>query len=122
MDIYDHMTLSYEFPNGIHVNFEGSQMSPPGFGRIGEEFSGTKGVLETSRVRMIHTRGLDNKETIESKRDITLDGIESFLGRILSGDVENVAERSALSTMIAFLGRAAVYSGREATWKGEFGA
>jgi len=51
-----------------------------------------------------------------------MDGIEAFLGRILSGDVENVAERSALSTMIAFLGRAAVYSGREATWKGEFGA
>jgi hypothetical protein len=35
---------------------------------------------------------------MESKRDITNDAIEAFLGRVQSGEVENVAERSALST------------------------
>jgi hypothetical protein len=58
---------------------------------------------------------------MDSPRDITYDAIEAFLGRIASGDVENVAERSALSTMIAILGRTALYTGREATWKGVFG-
>jgi len=118
MEILDHLTLSFEFPNGIHVSFEANQISPAGFGRVGEEFTGTTGVLATSRARLVHHKGRKDIETIESKRDITYDGLEAFLGRILSGEVENVAERSALSTLIGILGRTALYTGREATWKG----
>ena len=51
-----------------------------------------------------------------------MDGIEAFLGRIQSGKVENVGERSAISTLFAILGRTAIYEKREAKWKGEFGA
>ncbi len=122
MEILDHLTLSFRFPDGIHVNYEANQISPPGFSRVGEEFTGTKGVIAVSRARMVHTRGPKDVETMESQRDITYDALEAFLGRIQSGDVENVAERSALSTMIAILGRTALYTGREVTWKGEFGA
>lgn len=121
MEILDHLGITFEFPNGIHVNFEANQISPRGFSRVGEEFTGTKGVIETSRARMVHVKGLKESETIESKRDITIDGIEGFLTRVLSGNVENVAERSAISTLFAILGRTAIYNGREATWKGEFG-
>ena len=121
MDILDNLSLAYEFPNGMNVNFEANQISPAGFKRVGEEFTGTKGVLETSRLRMIHHRGPKDVETVESKRDITNDAVEAFLTRVLSGDVENVAERSAVSTLFAFLGRSAIYQKREATWKGEFG-
>jgi predicted dehydrogenase len=120
MEILDHLTLSFEFPNGIHVSFEANQISPAGFGRVGEEFTGTTGVLATSRSRLVHYKGRKDIETIESKRDITYDGLEAFLGRILSGEVENIAERSALSTLIGILGRTALYTGREATWKGLF--
>jgi predicted dehydrogenase len=120
MEILDHLTLSFEFPNGLHVNFEANQISPAGFSRVGEEFTGTTGVLATSRSRLVHYKGRKDIETIESKRDITYDGLEAFLGRILSGEVENVAERSALSTLIGILGRTALYTGREATWKGLF--
>ena len=90
---------------------------------MGEEFTGTKGVLMTSRAKLEHIKGAgaDNREVISSKRDITIDALENFIGRVLSGDVENVAERSAISTLFAILGRTAVYEKREATWKGEFG-
>ncbi len=121
MEILDHLTLSFEFPNGIHVNYEANQISPPGFARVGEEFTGRKGVIATSRARMVHTRGPKDVEEIVSKREITFDAIEQFIGRVLSGDVENVAERSALSTLIAILGRTALYTGREATWKKDIG-
>jgi myo-inositol 2-dehydrogenase / D-chiro-inositol 1-dehydrogenase len=57
MEILDHLTLSFEFPNGMHVNYEANQISPRGFSHVGEEFTGTKGVLETSRARMIHHKG-----------------------------------------------------------------
>jgi predicted dehydrogenase len=121
MEILDHLTLSYEFPNGIHVNFEANQISPAGFRRVGEEFTGTAGLLETSRGRMVHHKSAKDIETMESKRDITNDAIEAFLGRVESGDVENVAERSAVSTLFAILGRTAIYENREAVWKAEFG-
>ena len=122
MEILDHLNLTFEFPNNIFVNFEANQLTPPGFNRIGEEFTGTKGSIATSRARMIHYKGPNDSETMDSKRDITYDGIEQFLERIVTNNPENVAERSAQSTMIALLGRTAIYNKREATWKAVFGA
>ena len=123
MAILDHLTLSYEFPDNIHVNFEANQLSPTGFSKVGEEFTGTKGVLETSRQRMVHIkgRGPENREEMPTKRDITNDAFEKFLDNIQNGQVENVAERSAISTLFAILGRTAIYEKRQVTWKGEFG-
>jgi predicted dehydrogenase len=120
MEILDHLSLTFTFPQDVHVNYEANQFTPRGFSRVGEEFTGTKGVLATSRARMIHYKDTQLSETMESKGDITKDAVEAFLGRILSGDVENATEWAAKSTMIALLGRAAIYSGREVTWKGEF--
>ena len=45
-----------------------------------------------------------------------------FAPNRLTGKVENVAERSAISTLFAILGRTAIYERRVATWKGEFGS
>jgi len=88
---------------------------------VGEEFTGTKGVLLTSRAAMTHIKGPEDHETIKSERDITVDAYKAFITNIKDGKVENVAERSALSTMIAILGRTALYTGKEATWKGLYG-
>jgi len=122
-EIYDHLTLSFEFPNGIHVNFEANQLSPNGYRRVGEEFTGTKGVLETSRTGMAYVPPFPGKtETIPYKPDITIAAFAAFLSKIQSGEVENVSERAARATMIGLLGVAAMYKGREATWKGEFGS
>lgn len=122
MEILDHLSVAFEFPKGIHVNYEANQISPPGFSKVGEEFTGTKGVLETSRSRMIHRKGPKDSEEIPSKRDITNEAFEQFLERIANGTPENVAERSAISTLFAILGRTAIYNNREAAWKGEFGS
>lgn len=121
MEIMDNLSVLFEFPAGMHVNFEANQISPPGFNKIGEEFTGTKGVLLTSRARLVHVKGPGQSETINSKRDITIDAIEGFLTRIQTGNPENVAERSAISTLFAILGRTAVYQNREITWKRAFG-
>ncbi|HYW47128.1 MAG TPA: Gfo/Idh/MocA family oxidoreductase [Bryobacteraceae bacterium] len=121
MEIYDHTSLTFEFPNGIHVNFEANQITPAGYSKVGEEFTGTKGVMETSRLRMIHHKAARDIDTIPSPRDITFDGIEAFLTRIETGKVENVAERSCISTLFGILGRTAMYRNGEAVWKTEFG-
>ena len=88
---------------------------------MGEEFTGTKGVLETSRARMVHHKGPKDAETMPSPRDITNDAIEAFLTRIQNGEVENVAERSAISTLFAILGRTALYTSAKPSGKSEFG-
>ncbi len=122
MDLLDHISISFEWANGLHVNFEANQMSPPGFSRVGEEFSGTSGMLLTSRAGMTWIKGAE-QQSLKAERDITVDALRLFIGRILSGDVENVAERSAQSTMIAILARTAAYNmGKEVTWKDLYGA
>jgi predicted dehydrogenase len=123
MDLMDHLSLSFRFPNNIHVNFEANQLTPRGWSRVGEEFTGTTGVIETSRSKMVQTKGPkpEEKETIQSPRDITYDAFKLFIDRIQAGQAENVGERSAQSTLFAILGRTAIYQRREATWKGEFG-
>lgn len=122
MDLLDHLSLTFEWPNGIFVNFEANQLTPRGYAKVGEEFTGTKGTITVSRQRMVHYKAQNDSETMDSPRDITYDGIERFLGLIESGQTENVAERSALSTMIAIMGREALYTKKEQTWKGLYGA
>jgi predicted dehydrogenase len=126
MEILDHLSLAFEFPNGINVNFEANQMSPPGIGKVGEEFVGSKGMITTSREKTVFTAAHnwgDAETTVQlnSRRDITVDAYKSFFDRVLSGNVENVAERSALSTLIAILGRTAIYTKKEAVWKDVIG-
>ena len=122
MEILDHLSLTFFFPDGIHVNYEANQITPRGFSRVGEEFTGTKGVITTSRAKLSFFKEGQAAETVESKREITKDAVETFLGRVLGGEVENATQWAAESTMIALLGRAAIYSGSEVTWKGEFGS
>lgn len=121
MDILDNLSVIYEWPNGMYVNFEANQLTPRGFSKVGEEFTGTKGSIATSRARMTHYKGPGQVEEMPTKRDITIDAIEAFVGRIVEGRPENVVERSALSTCIALLGRAAIYTGRTVTWGGDIG-
>jgi hypothetical protein len=126
MEILDHLSLAFEFTNGIEVNFEANQMSPPGIGKVGEEFAGRKGMITTSRAKTVFTPAHNWNEaettvTLNSPHDITVDAFKTFFDNVISGKVENVAERSALSTMIAILGRTAIYTGREAVWKDVIG-
>jgi predicted dehydrogenase len=105
MDTLDHLSLTIEFPGGILANYDATRSSPLGLSRMGEEFRGSTGVIHTSCRAAAHAR------------DMTIDALEGFIGRILSGNVETTAERSALSTLIAILGRAAIDENRQVTWK-----
>ncbi len=96
----DHLSLTFEFPGGLLAHYD-ARTDPAGLSRMGEEFKGTAGVIHTSY------RG----------DDMTVDALDGFIGRILSGRVENTAERSALSTLTAILGRTAIAENRQVTWK-----
>ena len=48
-EILDNIHVVYEWPNGFIVTFEANQLTPRGFSRVGEEFTGTKGTIHVSR-------------------------------------------------------------------------
>jgi len=122
VEILDHLSVLYEFPDGLIVTMEANQMSPAGYRRVGEEFTGVDGVIATTRSGFVQTRGPRQVESVDTRYDITKDAMREFLDRIISRQPENVAERSALTSLIAVLGTRAVYSRKETTWKGEFGS
>jgi len=117
-DILDHISVIFTWPKNVLVSYEANQLTD-GIITAGEEFTGTKGVIRMTRDAMVHSKGLEPTEIEELpvKREITIDAIENFLGRIIGGNPENAVERSVLSNCVGLLGREAVYTGREVTWK-----
>jgi myo-inositol 2-dehydrogenase/D-chiro-inositol 1-dehydrogenase len=120
-EILDNIHVIYEWPNGFLVSFEANQMTPRSYNRLGEEFSGTKGTIQVNRSRMLHYKETGAPENQAAKRDITIDHVENFLGKIADNKPDNIVEQSAISTCIAILGRTAAYTGKEATWKAVVG-
>lgn len=121
MDILDHLSVAFQWPNEMVVNYEANQYTPRFASKVGEEFTGDKGYISVSRQHMTHVRAVGESETIKPPREVSIDALEAFLDRVETGNYENVAERSARSTMIAILGRTAIYSRQEITWKGLYG-
>jgi predicted dehydrogenase len=120
-EILDNIHVVYEWPNGMIVTFEANQLTPRGFNRIGEEFTGTRSTIAVSRARMTHYKETGKPDDMPAKRDITIDHVEDFLARIVNNRPINMIEQSALSTCVALLGRQAAYTRKEATWKGDIG-
>lgn len=124
-NLMDHLSLSIEYPNEVYVNYEANQLTPRGFNRVGEEFTGEKGTIAVSRLSMTHYKAPTDKppsDTIKSPRDITIDALEAWITSIVNNKPENFTERSVLSTMSAIMCRTALYTRKEQTWKGMFGS
>jgi myo-inositol 2-dehydrogenase / D-chiro-inositol 1-dehydrogenase len=56
-------------------------------------------------------------EKVESKREITIDAVESFFTSIVERKPYNMAARAADSTFTSLLGRMAYETRREVTWE-----
>jgi hypothetical protein len=54
---------------------------------------------------------------VDSKREITIDAVESFLNKVLAGKPENTAFSACESTFTSILGRMAMDARRELTWE-----
>jgi hypothetical protein len=54
---------------------------------------------------------------VDTKGDITAEGVNLFIEGARTGQLENAAFTAAESTMTAIMAREAIYSGREVTWE-----
>jgi len=116
-DISDHCDVTFDYPGGVQAALTGSQITPPFYRSVNEQFFGSNGVIETAREYWTHYRGKNDAVTKKSPREITIDSLEAFVKRIKDGKPENVGVRAAESTLTAIMGRMAIDQKREVTWE-----
>jgi predicted dehydrogenase len=115
-DIYDHHTVFYEYPNGVHVHFTCRQQSDTNQ-YVDELVLGTKG----------HAKVLENK--IEGEKSWTYDGLAkgnfaamydlehvALFNSIRDGKPINNGHYMTNSSMLAIMGRMCTYTGQALTW------
>ncbi len=115
-DNLDHLSVVYEYPGGLRGTLVATQLTPPRYRDVREQFFGTQGVLETHRQYYKWDRGEGPVIKVDSKREITIDAVESFLNKVLAGRPENTAFSACESTLTSLLGRMAMDAKREVTW------
>ena len=116
-DILDNLSLSYQFSNDLVFSYSASQVVTGGFQDVSETFMCEKGSVTTSRRG--YTVYRDPKtppQIVETKYDITLDGVNEFIEGARTGKIENAALWAADSTLTAIMGQQAIYTGKETTW------
>jgi myo-inositol 2-dehydrogenase / D-chiro-inositol 1-dehydrogenase len=126
----DHHDIIYTYPDGL----EGWLLSikhTADYRDVKEQFFGSEGVLETARtyyrwhgpVTQSPLKNADDLrdrsliEKAESKREITIDAVESFFTSIVERRPYNLAANAAESTYTSLLGRMAYETRREVTWE-----
>ncbi len=126
----DHYNITYTYPNGAE-GYLISARHTCGFRDVREQFFGSKGVLETARTyyklhgpiaasELVSDDKLDDTSLIRkipSKREISIDAVESFFTSIAEGKPYNMSEQAGVSTLTSILGRMAYEYRREITWE-----
>lgn len=116
-DNLDHLAVIFEYPGGLRGILVATQLAPARYRDVREQFFGTGGVLETHRTYYKWDRGEGEIIKVDSKREITIDAIEEFLEKILSGKPENTTATACESTLTSLLGRLAIDLRREVSWE-----
>jgi predicted dehydrogenase len=131
-DVLDHLTLSFEFANGVHFSYSANQFSTRGFSDIGETFICEKGALHTSRQgyrwfnKVVDETPADKgyrtptpeeaPAEARTRYDITEDAVAEFIAGVRGGQVENAVFPAVETMYTAIMARQAIYTGREVTW------
>jgi len=115
-DNRDHYNVTYQYPGGLVGWLVATQLAVHQHWDVKEQFFGTAGILETERTYYKWERGPKDVVRVDSKREITIDAVQTFLDRILTGKPSNQAFSACDSTFTSLLGRLAVDTGREVTW------
>ena len=118
-NIYDHFTIDYEYPGGIHMMSMCRQMGNTDM-KICVEIVGTRGnAIMYQDIRLWQTgqnpwryRGSRTGSVVIGHQQEHTDMIES----IRSGNPLNHARRIAESTLTAIMGRESAYSGNVVEW------
>jgi predicted dehydrogenase len=109
--IYDHFTIDYEYPNGVHVLSMCRQIDGTA-GRVEEHIVGTKGRANPGgSIRgenPFRFEGPNPNPYVQEHADL--------IASIRAGQPLNEGRQVAESTLTAILGRMSAYTGQEVSW------
>jgi hypothetical protein len=115
----DNYVLIYEFPEDIRVNFNQLYFDPPGFSGTKERVFGSKGAIDLAAATWgeVEKRGANKLDVPDAGQDSTYMSLAAFIDNARGKKMPlNDAESAALSTMVAIMGRTAIYEKRIVTW------
>jgi myo-inositol 2-dehydrogenase/D-chiro-inositol 1-dehydrogenase len=115
-DIYDNLSCSFQFDDGLICSYSANQFGAPGFSDVSETFMCEKGAVNISRRGYTIWREKGEPEVARTPYDITSDGVAQFVEGIRTGKLENAAFHAAESTLTAVMALRACVEGREMTW------
>lgn len=116
-EIYDCMSIDYEYPNGATVSFECRQQA--GKSEVSNRVVGTKGtawIMPFGR-STITTHGGETVLRVDYQPDSYVQEHADLLASILRAEPLHEAETVADSSLTAIMGRMAAYTGEEVTWQ-----
>ena len=112
-NIFDHMTVVYEYPGQVLATV-GQRQIPNCFNENADYMQGTKGSGQIAR--SVSIRG-DKTMRFREDDDAMYDQEHrDFFAAIRSGTPINDGERMATSTLLGIMGRTAAYTGQKITW------
>ena len=116
-NIYDHFSVTYEYPNEAKAHVEWRQFVNS-YNFTGDTIYGTKGVAKfgTSSASITGENPWNWRKPRTPKSMYDLEH-EEFFSAIRSGERKDDANWIAHSTTMAILGRTACYSGKRITWE-----
>lgn len=131
-DNLDHLTVCFEFGNGVHFSYSANQFSTRGYRDVGETFICEKGAMHTSRQgyrwfnKTVDETPLDKgyrtptpeeePAEVHTAYDITEDAVGSFVAGVRGGQVENGVLAAVETMYTAIMARQAIYTRKEVTW------
>jgi predicted dehydrogenase len=115
-NIYDNLSASFQFDDGMIFSYSANQFGAPGFSDVSETFMCEKGALNVSRRGYTVWRGKSEPERVETKYDITQDAVNEFIEGARTGKIENAGLWAAESTLTAVMALEACVNGQEMTW------
>ncbi len=113
-DVYDHIAAEYEYPNGVRIQYMGSQIDGVSF-RTDLNFTGTKGTAYIDFANFI-VKGSNAWTYDGPQNDPCIQQHADQIDAIRNGKKLNEAKRIAESSLTAIIGRMSAYTGRALKW------
>lgn len=113
-DVYDHVAAEYEYPNGVRIEYMGSQIDGASF-RTDLNFAGAKGAVYMDFGSFV-IKGANAWTFDGTQNDPCIQQHADQIDAILNGKKLNEARRIAESSLTAIMGRMSAYTGRALKW------
>ena len=116
-NVYDHFTIDYEYPGGVHVMSMCRQMANVS-NHVGAYFEGTKGNVAVYQASI---KGIGGAPDWKFDGEISIGKAyvqehTDLIASIRKNQPVNEARRIAETTLTAIMGREAAYTGKTVTW------